>query len=244
MNSTNSEQIRERLVAHRGDHEDTPENTLASFERAVAAGACWLECDIQFTRDTEPVVLHDDHLGRLCGIDRNIASYNFSELSDLSVSEPARIGKQLEGQPILVLSDLLQWLDEQPHVSLFLEIKEEALGRLSPEKIAKIVLPMIAGRKTPIIPISSSAPILEALHTQCSLLLGWVVEGPQPKMPLDYVFLEGCDEDAIQSWHGCGAKVAVYTINKADKATGCWAAGANLVETDYFTALAGELSSD
>jgi len=233
--------IRERLVAHRGDHEDTPENTLVSFERAVAAGARWLECDIQFTCDAEPVVLHDDHLGRLCGVDHNISSFNSDELSEISVFEPARIGKQLEAQPILFLSDFLFWLDEHPDVTLFLEIKDEALGRLTPDRIAKIVLPMIAGSKTSIIPISSSASILETLHTQCPQPLGWVAEGPQPKMGLDYVFLEGCNEAAIREWHEHGASVAVYTINDANKARYCWAAGADLVETNHFTRLYHEL---
>jgi len=234
--------IRERLVAHRGDHEDTPENTLVSFERAVAAGARWLECDIQFTRDAEPVVLHDDHLGRLCGVDRNISSYNLNELSELSVFEPAWIGRQLEGQPILILSDFLFWLDEKPDVSLFLEIKDEALSRMSPEEIVKIVLPMIAGSKTPIIPISSSALILEMLHAQCALPFGWVAEGSQPEMALDYVFLEGCDETSIRTWHDYGASVAVYTINDANKARYCWAVGADLVETNHFTRMGRELS--
>jgi len=236
--------IRERLVAHRGDHEDTPENTLISFERAVAGGARWLECDIQFTRDTVPVVLHDAQLGRLCDIDRNIGSYDSGELSGLSVFEPARIGRRLEGQPILFLADFLQWLDAQPGVSLFLEIKHEALDRLSPGGIADVLLPMIGGSSTPIVPISSSTAILEVLRERCALPLGWVAEDTQPQMPLDYVFLEGCEKEAIQGWHDRGALVAVYTINDAARAEACWAAGANLVETDYFTALAGEPGSD
>ena len=232
--------IRERLVAHRGDHETTPENTLVSFERAVAAGARWIECDIQFTRDHEPVVLHDEHLGRLCGVDRNIASYNYDELFELSVSVPKRDGGPFEGESIMFLSDFLLWLRDKPDVSLFMEIKAEALSRLSPEEIVKIILPMIKD-SAQVVPISTSAEILEILHVQYARPLGWVVEGPQPKVGLEYVFVDFCDEETVWKWHDKGAMVAVYTFNEADEARLCWAEGADLVETNHFTRLYHEL---
>lgn len=54
--------------AHRGRHgAGVPENSMAAFREAVAAGA-GIECDLRLSCDGFPVVFHDSTLERLCGI--------------------------------------------------------------------------------------------------------------------------------------------------------------------------------
>ncbi len=52
------------VLAHRGASAIAPENTLAAFERALAAGAAVLESDVRATRDGVPVLLHAPDLAR------------------------------------------------------------------------------------------------------------------------------------------------------------------------------------
>lgn len=52
------------VIGHRGNAAHAPENTLASFEQAVALGADAIEFDVRITRDGIPVVIHDATLGR------------------------------------------------------------------------------------------------------------------------------------------------------------------------------------
>lgn len=47
------------IVAHRGASATEPENTLAAFEAALAAGADAIELDVRLTSDGVPVVMHD-----------------------------------------------------------------------------------------------------------------------------------------------------------------------------------------
>jgi glycerophosphoryl diester phosphodiesterase len=47
------------VVAHRGASAVEPENTLASFESALRAGADVVELDVRLTSDAVPIVLHD-----------------------------------------------------------------------------------------------------------------------------------------------------------------------------------------
>jgi len=47
------------VIAHRGASWDEPENTLAAFERAIQAGADFVEFDVHATRDGQLVVVHD-----------------------------------------------------------------------------------------------------------------------------------------------------------------------------------------
>ena len=47
------------IVAHRGASATRPENTLASFEEAIALGAQIVELDVRLSRDGVPVLMHD-----------------------------------------------------------------------------------------------------------------------------------------------------------------------------------------
>src|SRR5579863_410600 len=70
-----------RVVGHRGSAGTHPENTLESFRAAVASGAQYVEFDIHMTRDGEIVVAHDEHLKRMCGLDRVIPDMTCAELA-------------------------------------------------------------------------------------------------------------------------------------------------------------------
>src|SRR5690242_16686952 len=52
------------IVAHRGDSYHAPENTLEAARRGWQSGAEAWELDVQLTRDSVPVVLHDESLLR------------------------------------------------------------------------------------------------------------------------------------------------------------------------------------
>ena len=52
------------IIGHRGCRARCPENTLASFSAAMAAGADMIELDVTLSRDRQVVVIHDDTLNR------------------------------------------------------------------------------------------------------------------------------------------------------------------------------------
>jgi hypothetical protein len=54
----------EQVIAHRGSSLDRPENTLASMQRAIEAGATAVEIDVRTTSDGHLVILHDATLDR------------------------------------------------------------------------------------------------------------------------------------------------------------------------------------
>ena len=74
--------------AHRGLHGPTTglvENTLPAFEAARDAGY-GSELDIQFSRDMQVVVFHDDDLQRLCGDPRKVCQLTLEELRALPLA--------------------------------------------------------------------------------------------------------------------------------------------------------------
>lgn len=80
-----SRKDRPLVVAHRGAHHAAPENTLAAFRAAAAEGADAVELDSQLCASGEPVVFHDETLGRMCGVVGLVAERTLAELRALRV---------------------------------------------------------------------------------------------------------------------------------------------------------------
>lgn len=76
-----------RNIAHRGLHtkdKSIPENSMAAFNAAISN--CYgIELDLQFTKDEQIVVFHDDTLKRVCGVDGRVDEYTYNELLQFSL---------------------------------------------------------------------------------------------------------------------------------------------------------------
>lgn len=89
--------------AHRGGTSAAPENTLRAFEHAINLGYRYVETDVHASADGKLLAFHDNNLLRTCGEDIDIASTDWSTLSN------ARIDGT---DPIPLLEDLLgSWPD-------------------------------------------------------------------------------------------------------------------------------------
>ncbi|HEY6564294.1 MAG TPA: glycerophosphodiester phosphodiesterase family protein, partial [Pirellulaceae bacterium] len=80
------------LVAHRGLPFRFPENSWLGYRHAVAAGAKWLETDVQLTADGIPILYHDDDTARMSGRPGSLADVSISDLQKLGVFHPERFG--------------------------------------------------------------------------------------------------------------------------------------------------------
>ena len=74
-------------IAHRGDPINERENTLPAFAAAVALGADVVELDLRRTRDGEIVVLHDQTLQRLWGVDASVGDLDLAEVVSLGAGD-------------------------------------------------------------------------------------------------------------------------------------------------------------
>jgi len=214
------------LVAHRGDQEYAVENTLAAFDAAAQAGALFLECDIQFTRDFVPVILHDHHLKRPGLGKGSVSERSYAELL-------TQCGRHY---PLLRLDALLQWLQQHPDITLFVEIKPPVLRRKSPTLTVQILLNLIpAALRAQIILISQSALLVDACHRQFGGKVGWVaIYHRVPDSDFDYLFLPASRVSEAARWQQRGVKCAVYTVNDSGQAAALLARGIDLVETNHF----------
>nr|WP_142663181.1 glycerophosphodiester phosphodiesterase family protein [Paracoccus laeviglucosivorans] len=104
-------------IAHRGLHSDgIPENSMAAFRAAIAAGY-GIECDIQAASDGTPIVFHDDDLPRLTGAEGLVRALGMDAISMLRI-----MGTD---QAVPTLAELLA--EVAGRVPLLIEIKDQSL---------------------------------------------------------------------------------------------------------------------
>jgi glycerophosphoryl diester phosphodiesterase len=73
------------ILGHRGAPREVPENTLASFRRALEAGADGVELDVHLAADGEAVVVHDPDLARTAGSSEIVAESTAAQLAALDL---------------------------------------------------------------------------------------------------------------------------------------------------------------
>ena len=75
-----------KIWAHRGCSMQYPENTLEAFEAAAKiSGITGIELDVQFTKDKQIVVFHDENVGRVTNGTKAVQDYTLEELKKLQI---------------------------------------------------------------------------------------------------------------------------------------------------------------
>ncbi|KAI1824300.1 PLC-like phosphodiesterase [Xylaria intraflava] len=109
-----------QTIAHRGFSAIAPENSMAAFEAAAAAGVEAIETDLHLTRDDVIVLSHDGTLQRCFGNSTKVRDLTWTEISQFRTVEAPH-------QPMLRLVDLLEFLDQpgREDIWLMLDIKTD-----------------------------------------------------------------------------------------------------------------------
>lgn len=106
------------VVAHRGVPSELPENTIASFERAVELGADAVELDVRLTSDGLPVVYHYVYLEAATTGSGPVFARSWADLRQVEV---LMNGESAQGWKIPLLGDVLDTVGGR--IGLEVEIK-------------------------------------------------------------------------------------------------------------------------
>jgi glycerophosphoryl diester phosphodiesterase len=223
----NTRPLRPLLLGHRGARgiKSIPENTLPSFDRALAEGCNGFEFDVRLTADGQAVICHDPRSGGMKSRRIEIARSNAAQLPRL-----------------LRLADVL---DRYPSAFLDIELKVPGLEA--------IVIDQLHGRPRETYVVSSFLPpVLQALHAaDATIPLGLICEtGKQlllwSKLPLEYVIphqrLAG--RDLLADVHLAGKKVLVWTVNSTVQMRHFSELGVDGIISDHAKRLAKTLATE
>ncbi|SNX52716.1 glycerophosphodiester phosphodiesterase [Thermoanaerobacterium sp. RBIITD] len=108
------------VIAHRGDSKNAPENTIASFKRAIEMGADGIEFDVQLSKDGQLVVIHDERVDRTTDGIGYVKDYTLSELKRLNAG--IKFNKKFSNERIPTLPEVFELVGNKRMV-LNIEIK-------------------------------------------------------------------------------------------------------------------------
>lgn len=94
------------IIGHRGASAVAPENTMAAFEAAIAAGADGIEFDVRLSRDGVPVIIHDDTLQRTHGLRRRVVDLTAEELRSVSVPSLRDLFELMAGNSLILCLEI------------------------------------------------------------------------------------------------------------------------------------------
>ncbi len=227
-----------QLIAHRGYPRHYPENTLIGLEAAIAAGARFVEVDVQVSRDRVPVLFHDRDLKRLCGVAGAVHDHLYEELWRLPVSERERFGDRFKNVHIARLAELGHLLVRRPEVTAFIELKRASLERFGIETLltlARRSLKPVIGR---CVLISYSIEALRVAREKSWPRIGAVIDRWDERERIvtagirpEYVF---CDVEGLPRKGDLridGAQLAVFEVTDARLALTLASRDTEFVET-------------
>ena len=192
---TDSVRGRPLLLGHRGTRarKEIPENTMASFDRALADGCDGFEFDVRLTEDEEAVVCHD----------AKVAGYDISRTLAKDLSKLPR------------LRDVLLRYRES---FLDIELKVKGLERIVIDLFLRhkprrgfVVSSFIPGVLKAVRALDATIPLGLICEFENQLRL-W------NELPIAYVIPHHAlvDAELVRKVKGAGKKVIVWTVNDAD----------------------------
>ncbi len=235
-----------RLVAHRGYARRFPENTLLAMREAVAAGARYLEFDVQLSADRVPVLLHDTDLARTGGVPGCVFDLSAATLQRCTVGEPARFGDRFHDETIPTLAAVAAWLATVPSVAAFVEVKDESLRRFGIEAVYAAVWQALEPVRAQAVLIARDDAFLFAARLARPVRIGWIVtawdaehERRARALTPDYLIINQTHLPTTALWVGPWGWMA-YEADDADQAIALGRRGIGFVETMAI----GELLAD
>jgi glycerophosphoryl diester phosphodiesterase len=207
-------------VAHRGFSAAAPENTIASFEKAIRAGANMLEMDVMLTGDGQVIVFHDFRLGRTTNGSGLVSRLTAAHIRSLDAG--IWFDEKFDDEKVPLLDEVLELA--KGRVRLNIEMKHRrrnGVGSLV-EKCVRLV-----ERHHMSDEVIFSSFNLEALrllnygkpHLRFAPLYRHNLNPTPRSFPLQYgaqavvlnhLFL---NTTVVRQFHSLGIKVFVYTVN-------------------------------
>jgi glycerophosphoryl diester phosphodiesterase len=163
------------LVAHRGYAAHWPENSLSALDAAAAAGAQWVEVDVQLCADEVPVLLHDVELERLTGRALSLSGLTAAALAGVPLCEPGRFGTRFADERVMTLAEFANWYAGQPGLEAFVEVKPQSIERFGREAVVQACLSAMSAAKRAWVPISWDYEVLALFADSGVEPVGWVV---------------------------------------------------------------------
>ncbi len=210
------------IIGHRGSPVHAPENTLASFEVAVAQGADAIEFDVKLSADGEVVVLHDFTVNRTTDGKGRVNRLCLSALHKLDAG--SWFSQRFAGERIPTLESVCVALGQRLYLNIELTNYATPFDALVVKVVNIVQKYQLQGR----VLLSSFFPPNLARARQllpespCALLIwpGWKGRWIIPlalrsrRYEAIHPHLSQVTPTLVQQAHAAGKRVHVWTVNE------------------------------
>lgn len=115
------------VIAHRGFSGVAPENTIASFKKAIEVNADMIELDVSLSKDNIPVVIHDQTVNRTTNGKGKVSEFTLSELKKLDAGSWFK--PEFSEEKIPSLEEVIRLVKDK--IMLNIEIKSYSVKKSS-----------------------------------------------------------------------------------------------------------------
>ena len=122
------------LCAHRGAMDTHPENTLPALMEAAELGAQMIEFDIQLTKDSVMVIMHDDNVDRTTNGTGNVSNLTYNYLRSLDAG--IKKSEKFKGTLIPTFEEVLAAMPDNVWLNCHLK-GDEAVGKAAAAMLEK-----------------------------------------------------------------------------------------------------------
>jgi glycerophosphoryl diester phosphodiesterase len=196
-------------IGHRGAKAYAPENTIASFRKALEIGVDAVELDVRKTKDNQLVVIHDEDIKRTTDGEGLVCELTLKQIKGFSAEG---------GEKIPALEEALDFLGKK--VKVFVELKEEGIE----EYVLKVVHDRSLEKNVVIVSFLEDAlRKIRVLDNEIETGLIYAKHKNPLKAALDlkadylvalYRFMHTAN---VEKAHQNGLKVVVWTINSPEE---------------------------
>ena len=201
------------IIAHRGASGTAPENTMASFQRAIFDKADWIELDVQENADDVIVVAHDSDFMKVARSDLKVWDATNENLRDLDIG--GWYAPEYSNQRVPTLHQALELAKDK--LGVIIELKYYGHNRNLESRVADIVEQ--TGMESDIMVMSLK---IDGLRKVAALRPAWTrgllnttSVGDLTRLDLNFLALNSiaASPAMIHRAHKQGMKVYVWTVN-------------------------------
>jgi glycerophosphoryl diester phosphodiesterase len=202
-------------VAHRGDSERAPENTLPAFRKAFALGVRRIELDVRFSLSDVPVLMHDRTVGRTTNGTGTVSGLSLAQLRELDAG--SWFSRDYRGTHVPTLYEALK-LAEANGASTMVELKTVP----TPHQMA-LLLERIRWLSHParVLVTSFSEDAITAVRAAAPDIRTAIIDWPHYRSPesvLQYgstyvVNHESLTSARSASWRSAGIELRPWTVD-------------------------------
>jgi glycerophosphoryl diester phosphodiesterase len=202
-----------KIIAHRGASGAAPENTMASFQRAIIDKADWIELDVQENADDVIVVAHDSDFMKVARSDLKVWDATNESLRDLDIG--GLYAPEYSNQRVPTLRQAL--VLAKGKLGVVIELKYYGRDRNLESRVVDVVEQ--AGMASDIMIMSLNIDGLRKIAalqpTWTRGLLNTASIGDLTRLDLDFLALNSVAASLamVQRAHKQGMKVYAWTIN-------------------------------